>query len=107
MCPFGASQIFLYVALAVLAIGSGINTPANQSMLSKLANREKMGAVLGVGQSLATLGRILGPAIGCLAYDRLGMQSPYVIGALSMVVALLFSLKVPPLQTSVQPKATA
>jgi MFS family permease len=104
MCPFGGSQVLLYLALAVLAIGSGINTPSNQSMLSKLANREKMGAVLGVGQSLATLGRILGPAIGCLAYDRLGMASPYVIGAVAMVVAFLLSLKVPPLQKPVEAK---
>jgi predicted MFS family arabinose efflux permease len=59
-----------------------------------------------VGHSLATLGRILGPAIGCLAYDRLGMQSPYVIGAVSMMVALMISLKVPPLQAAVQPKVT-
>ena len=98
MCPFGSSQVLLYVALAVLAIGSGINTPSNQSMLSKLAPKEKMGAVLGVGQSLATLGRILGPAIGCLAYDKLGMQSPYIIGAVSMVVAFVISFQVPALK---------
>lgn len=97
LCPFGSSQVLLYVALAVLAIGSGINTPSNQSMLSKLAPREKMGGVLGVGQSLSTLGRILGPAVGCLAYDHLGMQSPYIIGAVAMVVAFVISFKVPPL----------
>jgi hypothetical protein len=34
------------------------------------------------------------------------MQSPYVIGAVSMMVALMISLKVPPLQAAVQPKVT-
>ncbi len=97
ICPFGSSPAYLYLALAILAIGSGINTPSNQSMLSKLAPREKMGGVLGVGQSLSTLGRILGPALGCLAYEKLGLQSPYIIGALAMMVAFMCSLAVPPL----------
>ena len=107
LCPFGSSQVLLYVALAVLAIGSGINTPSNQSALSKLAPREKMGAVLGVGQSLATLGRILGPALGCLAYDKIGMQSPYIIGALAMVVAFVVSFQVPALKPAAKAEASA
>lgn len=107
LCPVGSSPIVLFVALAVLAIGSGINTPSNQSMLSKLAPKDKVGGVLGVGQSLSTLGRILGPAVGCLAYDKLGMSSPYVIGAVAMVVAFAISFVVPPLKPAVKQEAPA
>lgn len=81
--------------LTLLAIGSGINTPSNQSMLSKSAPRETVGGVLGVGQSLSTLGRIIGPAVGCFAFGKFASAVPYQIGAVAMVVALLISLRLP------------
>lgn len=82
-------------ALALLAIGSGINTPSNQSILSKLADPTKVGGVMGVGQSVSTLGRILGPVVGGFMFDKYGPGSPYVVGASCMAVAFLLSLKLP------------
>jgi MFS family permease len=93
--PATHTVVGLCVALAFLAVGSGINTPANQSILSKLSPPEKVGGVLGVGQSLSTLGRILGPAIGTAAFGYFGAFSPYAIGAVAMLVAFVFSLKLP------------
>ncbi|HMP53776.1 MAG TPA: MFS transporter, partial [Candidatus Melainabacteria bacterium] len=37
LTPLSSNPIVLYIALGILALGSGINTPANQSILSKLA----------------------------------------------------------------------
>jgi MFS family permease len=91
--------VVLGLALALLAIGSGINNPSNQSMLSKLASADRVGGVLGVGQSLATLGRIIGPIVGGMSYQYLGMSAPYWIGAVAMVVAFVLSLKLPVLPT--------
>lgn len=85
----------LGTALFFLAIGSGLNNPANQSILSKLAPADRTGGVLGVGQSLSTLGRIAGPVVGACAFQYLGMSSPYFIGAVAMVVAFILSLKLP------------
>lgn len=85
----------LYVALGILAFGSGINTPANQSMLSKLAPEETVGGVMGVGQSLSTMGRIIGPALGCLAFQNWGATSPYIIGAVAMVFVVVLSMLLP------------
>ena len=85
----------LYFALALLAFGSGINTPSNQSIVSKMAPADKVGGVLGIGQSLSTLGRILGPAVGGAAFQYLGTASPYYIGAVAMVVAFILSLRLP------------
>jgi MFS family permease len=102
LTPLTHSLPVLYVALALLAFGSGINTPANQSMLSKLAPQEKVGGVMGIGQSISTLGRIVGPVVGGASYQYLGVASPYLIGAVAMVVAFLFSLQLP--KMSAQPK---
>lgn len=95
LTPLTSDLKVLYFALALLALGSGINTPSNQSMVSKLASSDTVGGVLGVGQSLSTLGRILGPMIGGAAFQYLGAASPYYIGAVAMVVAFALSLRLP------------
>ncbi len=95
LTPITGNLWVLALALFFLAIGSGLNNPANQSMLSKLAPAERTGGVLGVGQSLSTLGRIAGPIVGGITFQYLGMSSPYFIGAVAMVVAFILSLKLP------------
>lgn len=105
--PASASAAILYVALALLALGSGMNTPANQSILSKLAPKEDVGGIMGVGQSLSTLGRILGPVAGGAAFQFLGMESPYLIGAAAMTVACVLALLLPRADSEQQPVAAA
>lgn len=95
LTPFSHNVWLLYLALGLLAIGSGINNPCNQSLLSKLAPEETAGGVLGLGQSLSTLGRILGPVVGCTLFQRLGYMSPYLAGALVMVSVVVLSFSLP------------
>jgi MFS family permease len=95
LTPFAGNVPLLYLALAFLAFGSGFATPANQSLLSKLAPEDRMGGVLGVGQSLSTLGRIIGPALGCYLFQTMGVSSPYIVGASAMVAVLLLSFALP------------
>jgi DHA1 family tetracycline resistance protein-like MFS transporter len=103
LTPATHSIAFLYVALALLAIGTGINTPSNQSILSKLADPDKVGGVMGVGQSMATLGRILGPVAGGFMFDKFGAQSPYLVGAVAMGVAFALSLSLPKTKQAAEP----
>lgn len=97
---FASTQPLLYFACALLAIGSGMYTPSNQSVISKLANKEEVGGVLGIGQSLSTLGRILGPVAGGAAFQYLGMESPYYIGAGIMALAFALALMLPTIPTT-------
>lgn len=85
----------LYLSMTLLAIGISIVNPSNQSMTSKLACQEQVGGVLGVGQSLSTLGRVLGPLAGCLAFQELGVQFPYYVGAGVMFLVIMLSLALP------------
>ncbi|HEY9713674.1 MAG TPA: MFS transporter [Chroococcales cyanobacterium] len=95
LTPYMPNWIALYGALALLALGSGINTPANQSLLSKLAENEAMGGVLGVGQSLSTLGRILGPLIACAMFEFSGQASPYLMAGAIMLLVCALSTRLP------------
>jgi MFS transporter, DHA1 family, tetracycline resistance protein len=95
LTPLTVDLKVLAVALALLSFGAGINTPSNQSMLSRLAPGDRMGGVLGIGQSLSTLGRILGPLVGGAAFQYLGVACPYYIGATAMLVAFALSFQLP------------
>ena len=90
----------LYAAMTFLAIGTSIVNPSNQSLTSKLADPAKVGGVLGVGQSLSTLGRILGPIVGGYAFQSLGVAFPYYIGAAVMLLVLALSFALPKLKAS-------
>ena len=98
LTPLTAQLWVLLIALGLLSFGSGINNPCNQSLLSKLAPDETAGGVLGLGQSLATLGRILGPIIGCTLFNRVGMVAPYLVGAAVMVLVIALSMALPSLK---------
>jgi DHA1 family tetracycline resistance protein-like MFS transporter len=65
----------------------GFNSPAMSSMVSRLTDPDDQGGVLGLAQSLASLGRIIGPAWGGLLFDRFGPSMPYLSAATIMAVA--------------------
>jgi MFS transporter, DHA1 family, tetracycline resistance protein len=101
--PFAPSMPTLLVVLAALALGMGLNSPSLSSMASRLSDPADQGGVLGLAQSLASLGRVVGPAWGGFLYDHFGMTVPYVGAALMMMVGLavaLISLSEPEAATS-------
>ncbi len=62
--PFSLGVPTLMVALGALALGMGFNSPSLSSMVSRLSDPGDQGGVLGLAQSLASLGRVVGPAWG-------------------------------------------
>jgi MFS transporter, DHA1 family, tetracycline resistance protein len=105
LTPATHSLVVLCFALILLATGSGINNPSNSSLLSKLAPKEETGGVMGIGQSMSTLGRILGPVAGGFLFDTLGAGSPYWLGAGCTLVAFLLSFRLPVIQNIVPVEA--
>ena len=74
-------------ALGVLAVGMGFNNPSMTSMVSRLADPNDQGGILGLASSLASLGRVVGPAWGGYLYDAYGMRTPYISAAMLMLIA--------------------
>ena len=64
LIPFATSKMTLTLFLATLSLGASLNGPTLNSMISKKAPAEKMGATMGVSQSLSALGRVIGPTLG-------------------------------------------
>lgn len=98
LTPATHSLLVLCFALIILATGSGINNPSANSLLSKLSPKHETGGVMGVGQSMSTLGRILGPVAGGFLFDAMGASSPYWLGAICMLIACLLSFRLPKIQ---------
>ena len=76
----------LIVGMILMAAGSGLNNPSLTALLSKNAHGHQ-GGVLGVAQSLGSMGRILGPLLGTAVFVR-GTDQPFWLAALCMALAL-------------------
>lgn len=80
----------LYVAGALAAFGNGISQPSVSAFVSRRADASEQGAVLGANQAVASLARMIGPALGGALYTYLGTRAPYLSGAIGMAIALAF-----------------
>ena len=79
-----------FPVMVLLALGSGMTTPSLTSLLSRSADADHQGAVLGMGQSLSSLGRVLGPLSAGTLFE-LSVQLPFLVGATLMVVAVFLA----------------
>ncbi|HJU41784.1 MAG TPA: MFS transporter [Vicinamibacterales bacterium] len=93
LLPFVWNVPTLLAALGLLAMGMGFNNPSLSSMVSKLSDEDDQGGTLGLASSLASLGRVVGPAWGGYLYDAFGMTTPYLSAAGVMFAAFVVSLQ--------------
>jgi predicted MFS family arabinose efflux permease len=92
LLPFVGSVATLLAALGLLALGMGFNSPALSSMVSRIADPNDQGGILGLASSLASLGRVVGPAWGGYLYDAYGNHTPYFSAAGLMLIASLLAV---------------
>jgi MFS transporter, DHA1 family, tetracycline resistance protein len=85
--PLAGGMAGLLTACVPLAFGSGLTTPALTSLISRSAAADDQGGTLGIGQSAAALGRVVGPISATNAFDKLWFAAPYFGGAFIMLVA--------------------
>ena len=88
LVPFAWNVPMLLVAIGTLAVGMGFNGPSMSAMLSKLTHVDDQGGMLGLASSLASLGRVVGPAWGGYLFDEMGMAAPYLSASAIMFVAV-------------------
>lgn len=81
----------LYPVVGILAIGTGLAIPSLTALISRRVSEREQGKIMGGQQAILSLTLILGPLISGLAFDHLGVPSPYWIGGLLAALALLVS----------------
>ncbi len=82
----------LVPALAALVMGQGLAMPSLTAVTATVAPEHRRGGMLGLQQSAGGLGRVLGPLLGGLAFQYVGVPAPYLAGAALMLLCagLLF-----------------
>lgn len=92
--PTSTSLALLIVTTTGVTIGNSLVTPTLNGMASKSVGASEQGRVLGVMSSVASLARIIGPALGgfLLGLDAHGIsfygRTPYWVSGALMLVAL-------------------
>jgi MFS family permease len=114
----------LLPSLALAVTGFGAVTPSISSLVSRRTDPGRQGAVLGVAQSVAALGRILGPTVGNVVYggpaaagapalvalvfgDLAHHRRPYVLAAAILGVLAALALAIPPAADAAPEEAEA
>ncbi len=76
----------MLAGLILIGIGYGGAVPSALGLLSRAAEPERQGAVLGIGQSVGSLARVLGPTMAGALFD-VRLAFPYLAGALLIAIA--------------------
>jgi DHA1 family tetracycline resistance protein-like MFS transporter len=92
LLPVAHSVPALFAVCGAMAIGMGFNNPSLTSAVSRLSDPAEQGGMLGLAQSLAALGRIVGPAWGGFLFDRIDITTPYFSAGAVMSLALLLAI---------------
>lgn len=80
----------LLAGLVLLGIGYGGAVPTVLGLLSRAASPERQGGVLGAGQSVGSLARVIGPVTAGALFD-VRLAFPYLAGTFLILLALLVS----------------
>lgn len=102
LLPLSGTLKWVVLASTALAIGNSLVTPLLSGLASKSADAQSQGIVLGVMQSIASLGRMIGPMVGgfLLQYDAnsgstLYGISPFWFSAILMAAGVFVALRLP------------
>ncbi len=83
----------LFVSLGIVVAGFSFLQPSLNGLLSRRTDPERQGVVLGVGQSVSSLARIMGGYLG-IPLLKLNVVTPYYLASALMVLGLLMILTV-------------
>lgn len=84
--------LWLLGALVPLSIGAGLIRPSLNTLITQRATRAEYGAVLGLSAALVTLANAVAPVLEGLIYQQYGMTAPFLLGAVAIMVLLVFTV---------------
>lgn len=85
---FSFSIAVLGIAMTLLAIGNGCMRPPIMGLASIITDEEEQGYVLGVMNSMGSIGRIVGPVLGGWLYESVSQGAPFFTSALLALICV-------------------
>lgn len=93
MIPFAIKFIHLmWIFVILISIGLAFINPTILSLISKLTSPQEQGEILGVNQSMGSLGRVFGPIWGGFAFNTFGYGYPFWTASVFTIIALYFGI---------------
>jgi len=105
--PLTHSVPTLAVAAMMIPIGTALLFPATTSLVSRGARAGATGETLGVQQAFGGMSRLLGPLWAGVAFQYVGVASPFWIAAVLMLLVGLFAITVRPGEAMPEPAVEA
>lgn len=87
--PFVPSVFLLYALTPLLAIPNGLSMANMGALVSQSVSPKKQGAALGINGSLMALSGGIVPLLAGVISGLLGLQAPFIVGALLVTTAWL------------------
>jgi DHA1 family tetracycline resistance protein-like MFS transporter len=88
------SQLWLLlIVMLPLALSGGVLNTVIQSSISKSADRDEVGGILGISASLEALTRVIAPSVGGFLLGYVGRWAPGIFAALLMAWAVSFAYR--------------
>jgi len=82
------SSGLLFLALGIVVAGFSFMQPSLNAMLSRRSDPARQGAIMGVGQSVSSLARIIGSGIG-IPLLTMQLNMPYYVATGLMILGVL------------------
>jgi MFS transporter, DHA1 family, tetracycline resistance protein len=77
----------LTLSVLIMAGASGFVAPSLTSLVSQFSADEVQGGILGLNQSMSSLGRIFGPLVGTTLFELVSPRSPFFACAVLLLAA--------------------
>jgi MFS family permease len=91
--PLVSSFVSLVVASAALGAAIGVTQPLTMSLMADAVTADLWGLAMGIRQTVQRLATVAGPIAFGVLVARFGIGSSFVLGALTMGVAMLVILR--------------
>lgn len=90
--PLPHSVLLLGVICVFMALGNGLAIPSISSLISRFTDPGQQGGILGFSQGISSLARVLGPMLAAFAYSEIGVNYPFWLGSLFILIGFLLGL---------------
>lgn len=94
--PLLPDRSLMFAIVPFWALATGLTFPSLASLVSRETDTESQGAMLGGQQVVGGIGRVLGPVWAGVLFERLGIGSPFLVGAALVTASALLATRIPP-----------
>lgn len=92
--PLTPNFLVFITSVTMVACGIGTLLTAVRSFISKRCSANEQGNIMGITNSVSSIGTILGPLVGGFLFDFVGLSTPFLLNATILMATFALSIKV-------------